>query len=186
MYYENGAPPPYYEKRPQYHKSNGYVKQPPPVFMEPLPMVAPPPVRVPAAPHYATYHGPPPEMQNYAPRTHAQRTHSGTVSGPPPIVIPFGTMPFRADPRPVVHKSKRKRESAPIDARRHSPRHRSPGRPQSQEFVIQQSYDGIPVIRPVIYVDDDGSDSKKHRSKSRERRYKKRSTETSPSGPRIT
>lgn len=182
---ENGFHPPHYEKRYP-HKSNGYVKPQPiaPVFMEPLP--PPPPRPVPIAvppPHrqpYATYHGPPAEMRNYA------RIQNGATSGPAPIVIPFGTVAVRPDPRPVVHKSRRKRESDTSETRRRSPKHRSPERRKPQEFVIEQSYDGIPVIRPVIYVDDDDSSAKKHRSKSREGRYKKRSTEPSPAGPRIT
>ena len=194
IYMENGFHPPppiHYEKRHPY-KSNGYISQKPPpiapVFMTPLP--APPPQPRPVSmpmtsrpAHYATYHGQPTEMRSYAP--HQQ---NGTMSGPPPIVIPYGTVAVRPDPRPVVHKSHRKRESDTSEGRRKSPKHRSPNRQQSQnqEFVIQQSHDGIPVIRPVIYVDDDDTNLKKHRSKSREGRYKKRSTEQSPAGPRIT
>lgn len=158
-----------------------------PVFVDPVRAPMPPPVPVPVpmarhpAAHYATYHGPPPEI-----RHPAQRTSSGTMSGPPPIVIPFGTVTVRPDPRPVVHKAARKRDSNNSDVQRRTHKHRSKEGHKSQEFVIQQSYDGIPVIRPVIYVDDDDTDRKNHRSKSRERRYKKRSREASPSSPRIT
>lgn len=178
----------HYVKR-NHHKSNGHSESlPPAAVVKPLPPPLPafvepvryPPVTVP----YATYHGPPPELLHQS----QQHARAGTMSGPPPILIPFettgGTMTIRADPRPVVHKSKyRKRDTSRDvkDDRKRSPsKHRSPdrrrSRPPSQEFVVQQSYDGIPVIRPVIYVDDDEDDRRRHRSKSRDRHHKKHSS----------
>ncbi|KAH3860874.1 hypothetical protein DPMN_023797 [Dreissena polymorpha] len=47
------------------------------------------------------------------------------------------------------------------------------------EFVVQQSFDGIPIIRPVIYIDDDDDDSRQRaRSKSCVGRQKKRNNDT--------
>ena len=195
---ENGyGPGMYYPPPPQY--TNGYVKgPPPPAFIpvsQPALMGPPPPVFMdaPRAPpisygsrappisygsrappiSYATYHGPPPELQRHA----QHMTKSGTISGPPPIVIPYGTVPVRADPRPVVHKSRKKRKDE--NGRNRSPDRRGP----SQEFVVERSYDGIPVIRPVIYIDDD-EDDRRGRSRSNEHRYKKKNEKPAPS-PKI-
>ncbi|XP_052788376.1 proteoglycan 4-like [Mya arenaria] len=183
VYHENGyLPPPYYDKRhipPPY--MNGYMKQIPapmhragpyPAFIEPAPIPVPHPTG------YATYHGPPPEI-----RHHESVPRSGTLSGPPPIVIPYGTVTVRPDPRPVIHKTKRRTRDKPEESgdRRKSPERRPPR--QSQEFIVQQSYDGIPVIRPVIYIDDDDDRGRK-RSKSRDHRYKKKADKPSPS-PKI-
>lgn len=203
---EYSHPPPsqHYEKhhQPQY---NGYIKHPypapwmppepsvitpapmPPPYMEPFPV---PPVHVP----YATYHGPPPDFryQRQGP------SWEDTMSGPPPIVIPIemlgarGTVTLRPNSRPGVHTSKyQKREPLPNmyadDRKRSHSKHRSPSRhrSRSEEFVIQQTYDGTPVIRQVVYVDDDENGRHKHRSKSRDRLHKKKSSSTHQDGARV-
>ena len=199
VFVANGAhlpPPQHYAK---HHHTNGFARYPaprmppPPQMMNAVPMRPPPPPAYvetvsypPTAVPYATYHGPPPEMRYQM----QGQTRPETLSGPPPIVIPFetpggagGTVTVRPDPRPVVHKrskyKRRERLDTADDHKRSSSKNRSPSRhrPKSQEFVVQQSYDGIPVIRPVIYIDDDEDDRRKHRSKSRDRHQKK----TSPS-----
>lgn len=127
---------------------------------------------------YATYHGPPPGYYPAPPPPMKQ----GTFSGPPPVVVvptPHGTITMRPDPRPVVQKRRDKRfhKSATEEEREHHKRSRS--QPRSSEYLIEQSPDGIPVIRPVIYVDDDKKD--RHRSKSRHK-----SRDRTPSGAQIT
>ncbi|KAL4239669.1 hypothetical protein ACF0H5_000475 [Mactra antiquata] len=176
-----------YDKRRAY-EPNGYIKQVPMVAPAPAPLPPSQPApayiqtsHMPPGPvPYATYHGPPPELR----QEREPHPKAGTMSGPPTIFIPYnGTMTVRTDPRPVVHKSSKK-SSPEKDERRRSPsRHRSPTRAPAQEFVVQQSYDGVPVIRPVIYVDDDDDRERhrsksrdRHRSKSRDRRYKKKTT----------
>ena len=106
----------------------------------------------------------------------------GTFNGPPPVVVvptPHGTIAMRPDPRPVVQKRRDNRFHRPTteDDREHHKRSRS--QPRSSEYLIEQSPDGIPVIRPVIYVDDDKKD--RHRSKSRHK-----SRDRTPSGAQIT
>ncbi|XP_052261684.1 uncharacterized protein LOC127865771 [Dreissena polymorpha] len=168
-------PPPYYDPRlPPPYAMNGYVKKAPANPPYPSAFVDSPHVTAYSHPPYSTYHGPPPAIM------HHERRSVGTVSGPPPpIVIPLGTIPIRADPRPVIHKSKRKKRTGSGEAgedRKYSTDRRSENVPH--EFVVQQSYDGIPIIRPVIYIDDDDDDSRpRARSKSREGRYKKRTND---------
>ncbi|XP_045213470.2 cell surface glycoprotein 1-like [Mercenaria mercenaria] len=205
VFVANGVPPPHkhYAKR---HHANGFIhnsapQMPPPPMMTSVPMPRPPPPAyvesVPAPPlrvPYATYHGPPPEMRYQM----QGQSRPGTMSGPPPIVIPFettggagGTVTVRPDPRPVVHKRSKYKRRERIDTndehRRSPSKHRSPSRHRhkSQEFIVQQSYDGIPVIRPVIYIDDDEEDRHRHRSKSRDRHHKK-NTPSPKEGAQIT
>lgn len=127
---------------------------------------------------YATYHGPPP---GYYPRDYPAPPpmKQGTMSGPPPVVViptPHGTIAMRPDPRPVVHtrRDNRFHNSQEDEQRRHK---RSRSQPPT-EYLIEQSPDGIPVIRPVIYIDDDND---KHRSRSRHK-----SRDRMPSGGHVT
>lgn len=206
-----GYPPPPREYRPtpqhyeKHHQpqSNGSITHPypapwmspePPVMMPPpyVEPISPPPVHMP----YATYHGSPPEF-----RYQRQGPSQGdTMSGPAPIVIPIemagarGTVTLRPHSRPGVHTSKyHKREPLPNiyadDRKRSHSKHRSPSKHRSRtdEFVIQQTHDGTPVIRQVIYVDDDDNGRHRHRSKSRDRLHKKRSSSsTHQEGARVT
>ena len=163
---ENGGyPPPPYQLDSRYlHKANGFVHAAP---VAPIPL---PPTR---PTMYPTYHGPPPEF------VEAQSMRYGKQNRPPTIVIPasFGTVTMRPDPRPVI-KTRQYKQKDESRGERHKSRSKSYDRSRDkdkQEFVIQQSYDGTPVIRPVIYVDDDNTRDRhrsksKSRSKSRERR----------------
>ena len=170
VYVPNGVPPqvkhrkhhrPHHYRQNDKHQPNGIPHIPPP------PMVRP----------YDTYHGPPPGLYpEPLPMKH------GTITGPPPVVViptPHGTVAMRPDPRPIVHKRDHRYHSASKEdeQRRHK---RSRSRPPS-EYIIEHSPDGIPVIRPVIYIDDDKN---KHRSKSRDRKHKSR--DQTPSGAQIT
>lgn len=125
---------------------------------------------------YTTYHGPPPGYYPAPPPP--PHMNPGTMSGPPPLVVvptSHGTVTMRPDPRPVVHKKKRDNRFHDDNRDRHK---RSRSQPPPSEFLIEHSPDGIPVIRPVIYVDDDKD---RHRSRSRHK-----SRDRSPSGAQVT
>ena len=89
---------------------------------------------------------------------------------------------MRPDPRPVVQKKRDNRHHRTAKDVLEEPRRkkRSHSQPPS-EFLIEQSPDGIPVIRPVIYefVDDEKKD--RHRSKSRHK-----SRDRTESGAQVT
>ena len=157
----NGVPPQKKHRKHHHHRPRHY-RQNDKVQPNGIPHIPVQPVVRP----YNTYHGPPPQ---YYPEPPPMK--HGAFTGPPPVVViptPHGTVAMRPDPRPVVHKrDKRYHKSSNDDDQWQHKRSRS--QPPPAEYLIEQSRDGIPVIRPVIYIDDDKD---KHRSKSRDRKHK--------------
>lgn len=177
-YVANGAPPQEKHRKHHRHKNNHYKSNNNYQMNGVHPGVHHIPVR-PVIRPYATYHGPP--LGYYPPPPSPMQ--QGTMSGPPPVVViptPHGTIAMRPDPRPVLQKKRDKRyHRTATDVLEEPRRHkRSRSQPPS-EFLIEQSPDGIPVIRPVIYefVDDDKD---KHRSRS-----KHKSRDRTPSGAQV-